>query len=675
MRVGSILLAFSFLSLLAFAPNAPAQERQRSPATRLVRLEDLNLSHMHQGYGSPQIDRSVRNKPLTLAGKVYEHGVGTHAASRLWIDLARGSERFQAWVGVDDSANGPGTVVFRIYVDGKRAFDSGVMKPTEPAKEIDLNLSGARSMVLIVDDANDGISFDHADWAEARFVVSGYSPKASEPPETPAVVLTPKPPNTPRINGPRLFGVRPGSPFLFRIPATGKRPMVFGADNLPAGLSLDTQTGIITGQITGPGEYLLTLHAINSLGSSQRDFKIVCGEKIALTPHMGWNHWYAWTRRVTDQTIRQAADAIIANGMADHGYSYVNIDDCWAVHEKSDDPLRGGVPRDEQGRILPNKCFPDMKALTDYIHSKGLKAGIYTSPGPITCARYEGSYLHEEQDVKQFVDWGFDFLKYDWCSYGRIAPKPNRADAMKPYKMMGDILKKQPRDIVLNLCQYGMRDVWEWGHEVGGHSWRTSGDLGEIGVTGAPGKLYTEVMDLYARRELHKYAGPDSWNDPDYLLLGYLAHGNESVPTTLTPNEQYTQVSLWCLLAAPLIYSGDISRLDDFALSLLCNDEVIEVDQDPLGQGAHRVSHNEQGDVWTKQMQDGSTIVGLFNRDEVDAPVTARWADVGLVGPHVARDLWAQKDLGTFDEQFACILPRHGVKLIRLHSLVSKAAP
>ncbi len=198
----------------------------------------------------------------------------------------------------------------------------------------------------------------------------------------PRIVLTPKPGPEPRINGARVFGVRPGSPFLFTIPATGERPMTFGVEGLPEGLMLDTATGQITGALAAPGTHVVTFTAANRLGAATRPFKIVCGDTLALTPHMGWNSWYVWENRVTDEIMRAAADAMVTSGMIDHGYQYVNIDDCWSVRPGSDDPGRRGEPRDADGRINANSYFPDMKAMTDYIHAKGLKAGIYTSPGP-----------------------------------------------------------------------------------------------------------------------------------------------------------------------------------------------------------------------------------------------------------------------------------------------------
>jgi alpha-galactosidase len=480
-----------------------------------------------------------------------------------------------------------------------------------------------------------------------------------------AVILTPKPPATPRINGAKVFGVRPGRPLLFTIPATGQRPMQFAVDNLPAGLTLDPQTGHIAGRIAKGGEYVVTLRAQNSLGEARRTFKVVCGDRLALTPHMGWNSWYIWENHVTDKIMREAAGAMVSSGLIDHGYMYVNIDDCWMVKLNTQDAVLGGRPRDAQGNINPNKRFPDMKALADYIHRKGLKAGLYTSPGPGTCGGYAGAYQHEAQDARQFAAWEFDFLKYDWCSYGQVAGGNDRVHLMKPYELMWAELQKLDRDIVFNLCQYGMGNVWEWGRSVG-HSWRTAGDLGGS-FQGIPAALFRDVFGLYGRNELQKYNRPGSWNDPDYLLLGHLSNWQGgTAPTPLSPNEQYAHVSLWCLLSAPLILSGDITRLDDFTLSLLSNDEVLELDQDPLGKSALRVAKSGDGEVWAKDLEDGTKAVGLFNRGESEVPLTVKWSDLGLQGKQAVRDLWRQKDLGTFGGQFTAPVGRHGVVLIRL---------
>jgi alpha-galactosidase len=482
-----------------------------------------------------------------------------------------------------------------------------------------------------------------------------------------AVILTPRPGPAPRINGARAFGARPGSPFLFTIAATGERPIRFAAEGLPAGLRLDPANGRISGSVATAGTHAVTLTATNRHGSAKRPLRIVIGDALALTPHMGWNSWYVWENHVTDRITREAADAIVASGLADHGYQYVNIDDCWAVKPGAREADLQGAERDASGRVNANARFPDMKALTDHVHGLGLKAGIYTGPGPRTCAGHVGAWQHEEQDAARFVEWGFDFLKYDWCSYGEIAGKdPDREALQKPYRLMGEILKRQPRDVVLNLCQYGMGRVWEWGREVGGHSWRTAGDLG-LTFEGIGTALFKDGFDVYADNGLDRFGSPGGWNDPDYLLLGYLSDWKgATAKTPLTPNEQYTHVSLWSLVAAPLIFSGDVTRLDPFTLSLLTNDEVIDVDQDLLGKPGRRVFRQGPLEVWARDLEDGSKAVGLFNRGEGTVEVAATWEDLGVSGKQTVRDLWRQKQAGVFDGRFAAPVGRHGVVMVRL---------
>lgn len=639
-------------------------------AAETVRLETLDLSKMRQGWGKPQVNRSIREKPLSIAGQKFEHGVGTHATSTLWIDLGGGTERFLASVGVDDAAGGAATINFRVIGDGKKLFESGVMKPGDTAKSVDVDLRGVKTLLLQVTDAGDGVNFDHADWADARFLVAGAAPKAIAHAalEEKPVVLTPKPGPAPRINGPKVYGARPGNPFLYRVPTQGERPMTFSAEDLPAGLKLDAAIGIITGTTPARGEYRVVLHAKSSRGGSSRPFTIVSGDTLALTPTMGWNHWYTHYDRITDKLMREAADVMVSSGMADVGYQYVNIDDCWMNRpqdaKRQADPLRVGPLRDATGNIIPNKHFPDMKALTDYIHSRGLKAGIYTSPGPFTCAGFAAAYQHEAQDAKQFADWGFDFLKYDWCSYGNIAKKRTGTELekfKKPYQLMGDLLKQQKRDMIFNLCQYGMGEVWKWGTEVGGHSWRTAGDLGfEL----------DRIFEVALKNaEYRAWQKPGSWNDPDYIQIGRIGNARgmgEPIECPLTPTEQYSFMSLWALSAAPLVFSGDMGKLDAFTVNVLCNPEVIEINQDTLGQCGRVTMLGDDTFVMVKNLDDGSKAVGLGNKGEFTMPVVAKWSQLGVSGRQIVRDVWRQKDLGTYADEFRADVPRRGVVLVRV---------
>lgn len=513
----------------------------------------------------------------------------------------------------------------------------------------------------------------------ALFALCSALSMAAETPAPPPLelgILTPKPGSAPRLNGPTIHGARPGNPFLYRIACQGLRPVQFSADGLPSSLQLDPGTGIITGTTPQTGTYRVTLHAKNASGEASRLFRIVAGETLALTPPMGWNHWYTHYDRITDKLMREAAEVMISSGMADVGYQYVNIDDCWMNAPANKDPLRVGPLRDAQGNMVPNKHFPDMRALTGFIHGKGLKAGLYTSPGRLTCGGFAGSYGHERQDAELYAGWGFDFLKYDWCSYDSIAengdPKAPEVPHWGtvgaklpvhkyPYQLMGGILKQQKRDIIFNLCQYGKGNVWEWGAEVGGHSWRTAGDLGfEL-------NRITEVALKNAG--YRAWSKPGSWNDPDYIQIGQIGNANgmgQPEPCPISPNEQYSYMSLWSLMAAPLIFSGDMGKLDEFTINILCNPEVIDINQDALGQCGCVVVLNEKTYLMVKDLEDGGKAVGLFNRGEVPAEMTVAWSVLGLTGPMQVRDVWRQKDLGSANSSYPAVVPRHGVVMLRL---------
>ena len=609
-------------------------------------LETLQLQYVEQEWGQPQPNQSVDRHPLTIGGKQFEHGLGTHANSVFRLALGGKGERFTASVGVDDEVGKQGSIEFQVTGDGKTLWESGVLHGGDPAKEVSVPLDGVKLLILTVGDAGDGISYDHADWADARIVMKEGKPEATAPVREPAVALTPKAPPQPRINGARVVGVRPGSPFLFTVPATGEKPMTISAKNLPAGLQLDPQSGCITGVLREKGTSVVTLRAENARGAAERALKIVCGDTIALTPPMGWNSWNCFACDVTEANVRAAADAMVASGLINHGWTYINIDDCWEAG------------RDADGKVLSNQKFPDMKALTEYVHSKGLKIGLYSSPGPQTCAGHEGSYKHEELDALRYGEWGFDYLKYDWCSYGGIVPNPDHAGYLKPYQVMRAALDKAPRDILFSLCQYGMGNVWEWGAEVGGNCWRTTGDITDT---------WSSMAGIgFGQAGHEKYAGPGHWNDPDMLVVGYVGWSANVRPTHLTPSEQYTHISLWCLLCSPLLIGCDMTKLDDFTLNLLTNDEVLDVSQDPLGRQAARIAKSGPLEIWAKDLEDGSKAVGLFNRGEAATSITVKWSDLGVSGQQSVRDLWRQKNLGKFPDQFKTDVSRHGVVLVKV---------
>ena len=439
--------------------------------------------------------------------------------------------------------------------------------------------------------------------------------------------------------------------------------MTFSADGLPAGLTLNPANGQITGTAPKAGDYAVTFHAKNSLGETTRPFLIKVGETIALTPPMGWNSWNCFAGAVSDEKIRAATDAMVKSGLIDHGWTYVNIDDFWQVKPTSKDPILLGPERNPDGTIHPNPRFPDMKALADYIHAQGLKAGLYSSPGPYTCGGCTGSYQHEDQDAQQYAAWGFDYLKYDWCSYGKIYKTEDNGQGLdgmkKPYQVMAGSLAKVNRDILFSFCQYGMGSVWKWGAETGGNTWRTTGDI--IDTWQNMSGIVTHQLGL------NTFAGPGHWNDPDMLIVGQVGWGKPH-PTRLTPDEQYFHISFWCLEAAPLLIGCDLTKLDPFTLGLLTNDEVIDVDQDSLGQAAHVVSRSGSMVTLARPLEDGSLAVGLFNFGDTPASGSVTWSDLKITGKQTVRDLWRQKNLGDFDDKFQGDIPAHGVVFVRIFS-------
>jgi alpha-galactosidase len=355
---------------------------------------------------------------------------------------------------------------------------------------------------------------------------------------------------------------------------------------------------------------------------------------LARTPPMGWNSWNHFRSRVDDATVRAIADAMVSSGMRDAGYVYVNIDDTW----------EGG--RDPAGHILTNKKFPDMKALADYVHGRGLKLGIYSSPGPSTCAGYEGSYGHEVDDARTYAAWGIDYLKYDWCSAARLY---RDEDMQAVYQKMGDALRSTGRPIVFSLCQYGRQNVWTWGPAVGGNLWRTTGDISD--------RWDSMARIGFGQDSLSQYAAPGHWNDPDMLEIG---NGGMSIV------EYRTHMSLWAILAAPLLAGNDLRDMTPDVLSVLTDREVIAVNQDRLGRQGRRVKQDGDLEVWARPLADGGQAVGLFNRGASAAEISLKCDELQACGDLGVRNLWTHADVGAVGQSLSASVPSHGVALLRL---------
>lgn len=362
--------------------------------------------------------------------------------------------------------------------------------------------------------------------------------------------------------------------------------------------------------------------------------------ELAAIPPLGWNTWYAFGCQVTEADVRAAVDAMVFNRMKAAGYEYVSLDDCWQGE------------RDSEGRIQSNNRFPDMKALGDYIHSRGFKFGIYSSPGPKTCGGYAGSYGHEKEDAETYANWGVDFLKYDWCSAGQVY-KPSQIEAA--YEKMHQAILMTDRPMIYSLCEYGVAAPWTWGPKIGANLWRTTDDVSNK----IDFQEYARMMFVgFGQEGLQHFAGPGHWNDPDFLQIGNRG---------LDLDEDKTQISLWSLLAAPLFSSTDVTKLTEAQLAILTNPEVIAVDQDPKGIQGRRLSQVGPVQVWAKPLSRGRTAVGLINSGESPFTASVNFSDIGYPNHVRVRDLWERKDLGEFRNSYTTMVPKHGVVLIEIH--------
>ena len=555
-------------------------------------------------------------------------------------------------ISIKEAAGSQGVVTLDSKMQATKSGDFAV-KVEDP--ETGKVLSEKTMKVSVNEKKNRVISIPYDNHQMVRIVSTFTESKTGlsiESKYIPKYILTPAAPAEPRFNTTPLYGVRPGSPIHFRFGVSGDRPMKITSDDLPAGLAINSDNGALSGSLEKPGSYTFTVKAKNAKGEQEQKFTIRCGSKIGLTPPMGWNSWNCWGLSVTQDKVISSAKALIEKGLADYGYCYMNIDDGWEAPKRNAD-----------GTIAVNEKFPSMKDLGDWLHSEGLKFGIYSSPGDLTCGGYLGSIDHELQDAESYNSWGIDYLKYDWCGYGRKhAKEPDRqtvASYVRPYLLMEGYLRQQPRDIFYSLCQYGMADVWKWGESVDANSWRTTGD-----ITDTWESLYS--IGFEQQVELYPYAKPGHWNDPDMLIVGKVGWSNNLRDSRLTPDEQYAHISLWSLLASNMLIGCDIAQIDDFTINVLCNNEVNAVNQDILGKQAQRVVQDGAIQIWARPLSDGAYAVGIFNVGTTDARVDFKkyFSQMGISSLKAARDLWRQKDLSTSDVNY--FIPTHGVKFLKV---------
>ena len=583
------------------------------------------------------------------------------------------------WLWLDPAAS------FRVWADGRVVWHSETLVPSHEPVDMEVNLAGAKEIIL--ESVSSGFWYDfmnaEACWENVSFKGGkGASIKENRDRKTLLAqlgILTPAPKDEPQFNGADIWGVRPGHPVIFRIPVSGKRPMKFSAPWLPEGVSLDTEKGILTGNApASEGSYDIEVTAENAFGKASRTIRLEVGQTLALTPPMGWNDWNIFEWLVTEDDIRNAARVMDESGLGDFGWAYVNIDDYWEMNNSEHpgvpkrEELYGkgnviGRSRDDNGKIITNGSFPDMKALTDYIHSFGFKAGLYSSPGRATCSGCEGSYGHEKEDAESWADWGFDYIKYDWCGYQQefevmniTSESAHLQECIHPYRLMAGYLKKQKRDILYSVCQYGQNRVYEWARENGAQSYRSWNDLKDEWV------WMMDVLKSCDGGQFAKYSGPGCWADLDMMMVGQQISCGSTHPTFLTNNEQYTHVSLWAMISSPLLLGCDLTKLDDFTYSLITNHEVIAINQDRLGKVATRVRNNDTEQIWLRPLSNGDVAVAMVNMYPTVRNVSVSLEELGLEGIYSIKDCWTYAEEGQTCNGISAEIPAHATKLVRL---------
>lgn len=420
----------------------------------------------------------------------------------------------------------------------------------------------------------------------------------------------------PVFHGAQVVGNYPNTDFLFTVPATGERPIQFIAENLPKGLTINTTNGIISGVVKNEGTFPVKITAINAKGKAVQILSLQIGNKLALTPPMGWNSWNVFTKHIDEKMLLEMADAMVNSGMRDLGYQYLNIDDYW--HNTTRDSATG------KPMVDPKKFPNGMRYIADYVHSKGLKLGIYSDAGTMTCGKCFGGYKFEDIDAKTYSDWGIDLLKYDFC---HVPLK--KSEALSRYKKMGDALKGSGRSVVYSVCNWGFFEPWKWAAEVGGNYWRTTPDIFDL-WKGA-GLWQMSVMNILKRSNgLEKYAAPGQWNDPDMLLVGNYGKGHATSANGLfkglTDTEYFSHMALWAMMASPLLSSCDLRNMNEPTKAILMNETLLRINQDKLGQQASQISKNDKVWIYKKELSHGGVAVAFLNTSQSTKQVTVDWS-------------------------------------------------
>lgn len=635
-----------------------------SEVPKFVRLDQISMANATNGNGIIQINKSTVSNALKIGGVTYTDGLGAHSPSEINLNLYQTAKRFQAIVGVDDEVSvkpNEANIEFQVYADSKLIWTSGAMKYTDAirAKAIDLDITGKAFLTLKATIGSDGVNYsDHADWVATKITYYGTTPICIS---KSSVILAPT------IANAKYFYAKTGNPIMTRFNIKTFNPATITVTGLPAGLTYNATQNLVSGSISTPGIYTYTLKATNADGTDESIITLDVRTALdAPTPPMGWNSWNVYGGTINETKLKAIADGLVSSGMRDAGYTYLIIDDLWAA-----------ATRDGNGLLQPDATkFPSgMKALADYMHSLGIKLGIYSDAAATTCAGSLGSYGNEVKDANQFAAWGIDMLKYDYCN----APGDATTSAAR-YLTMSNALKNSGRKILFNICEWGSTGPEKWAAASGGHTWRNTWDSRDIWNHGSyDGGHCGVIQGLDIQNGLEYYAGPNMWNDPDMVMAGLYGKGlssSDAGANGMTDLEYQSQFSLWCLLAAPIQTSFDVTKINAATKAILTNAEAIAIDQDLLGQQASKISKSTDTEIYVKDLADGSVAVGLLNRNNTTTQnITVSWSDIYVSGTCTIRDLWSKSNVGTSSTGYTVSVAPHETKLLKIIPANASATP
>ncbi len=671
--IWAIACAFA-MPVCAETINPPASTDE----TDIALLGDMEVEKGTTGWGTNQQNRSVDGNALTLNGNVYTSGVGTHASGKIIVKL-NGATRFCAVVGIDDevlsdasySASDArwGNITYTITGEGETgntqvlALGSARLS-TNTVGNIDVNCSGWKFLILECAPVQDNWGA-HVDWANAYFE---YYARAAT---APYIVTEEEKSGTSHLACATLVFSQPGVRFMHKLkPASGYT--VAGVTGLPAGLIWNDERKLVEGTVDTEGVYNYFAQVSDGTTTYSDEITLTVSSSLGQpTPMMGWTSWNVYKADFAADEVKATADGFVNNGLLAAGYEYVCIDDNWHAGSNPSGSAHDGRASDGKPQYDSAKFPQGLNAITDYVHQKGLKIGIYSDAAERTCNSEFGSLGYEQIDANQYAEWGFDLLKYDYCH------APGDVETAKTrYKAMGDALKNCGRNILFYICEWGIRDPWKWASEVGGSTWRISYDSRNKWDFGAyDGSRCGVIQAVDIIKNLAAYAGPNRYNDADMMCVGLDASdtgspANEISNPGMTETEQRSQFSLWSMFASPLILSFDVTgTIPQSTLDIVTNEEIIAVNQDPMGQQADLISSENDIEIYCKDLANGDFAVALLNRSGSSKDIIVNFSELPLEDgkTYIFRDLWAKEDVGEYSGSFSVSnVASHETKVYRV---------